>query len=110
MPGPGYEVDITTVFPREKPGPLVQAASSIPVLTGNRKIVNLLRNTKCQTECASPFNLAPIPRQPLTVAKNCTVGFDTVTVAVLNIRSLAGKSFFNTCFYHQTQSYFYVFK
>ena len=95
MPGLGYEVDITIV--QEKSGPLgVQAASSIPVLTGNRKIVNLLRNRKCQTKCASPFNLAPIPRQPLTVAKNCTVGFDTVTVALLNIRSLAGKSFFNT--------------
>ena len=55
--------------------------------------MNLLRNRKCGTKCANPFNLAPIPRQPLTVAKNCTVGFDTVTVALLNIRSLAGKSF-----------------
>ena len=39
MPGPGYEADITTVFPREKPGLLgVQVSSSIPVLTGKRKM------------------------------------------------------------------------
>ena len=53
------------VFLLEEPGPLgVWAAPSIPELSGNRQMVNLLRNRKCLTQYASLSNLAPISHQP----------------------------------------------
>ena len=65
MLGPGEHVDITAVVPREKPEPRgAQAASPLPVCTGNRKNVNLLRKRKCINKSANPFNLAAIPHQP----------------------------------------------
>ena len=67
-------------------------ASLIPVLIGNRKRMNLLKIRKHPS--ANLSNLASIPRQSQTVAKNCADNaFNKLHLALLNVRSLAGKTF-----------------
>ena len=60
MPGPGCNTDANNVLPQEKSGPYgVQVAFSIPVMTGNRRMVKLVRNRKGKSA-----NLLSIACQP----------------------------------------------
>ena len=72
----------------------INTSRPIYFLSGKEFHSRTIQCTIILMSTAPPNNyLAPIPRQPQTVAKNCTFGFDTVNVALLNIRSLGGKSF-----------------
>ncbi|KAI4800683.1 hypothetical protein KUCAC02_009526 [Chaenocephalus aceratus] len=77
------------------PGPCLPVALPISVLIGNRlRAVNDLRYRKHSNVCVSLSNLAVIPCQPQLVTKNMTDSvFNKLKLALLNVRSLAGKTF-----------------
>ena len=85
MPGPGCNTDTNNVLPQEKSGPYgVQIAFSIPVMTGNRRMVKLVRNKKGKSA-----NLLSIACQPRNIAVSPAI---STRLALLNIRSLVNKS------------------
>ena len=69
---------------QDKPGPCVLGSSTIYVVIGNRKRMANKHVT------ANFANLASIPRQPQSVPKN----ENTLTLALLNVRSLAENHFY----------------
>ena len=72
---------------QEKSGPYgVQVAFSIPVMTGNRKVVKVVRNKKRSIKSA---NLVNIACQPRNIPVSPVI---STRLALLNIRSLANKS------------------
>ena len=77
------------------PGPCLPVALPISVLIGNRlRAVNQLRNRKCSNVCVRLSNLAVIPCQPQLVTTFFTDSvFNKLKLALLNVRSLAGKTF-----------------
>lgn len=92
MLGPGCKANGTHDSFQNKPGPGMLVASPIPVLTGNRKhFPILIRNRKHLSNSVNLSNLALIPHQPQSVSRKCS--FNMLTLALLNVRSLAGKSF-----------------
>ena len=95
MLGPGCKANDTHVTSQQKPGPSVPVACPIPVLIGNRKrMVNLLRERKHPTGSVNLSNLTSIPRQLQLVSKNWAGNtFSKLYSALLNIRSLSGKTF-----------------
>ena len=85
MPGPGCNTDTNNVLPQEKSGPYgVQIAFSIPVMTGNRRMVKLVRNKK-----GISANLLSIACQPRNIPVSPAI---STRLALLNIRSLVNKS------------------
>lgn len=87
MPGPGCNTDIKNALPQEKSGPYgVQTTFPIPVMTGNRKVVRLVRNKKGSVKST---NLLNIECQPRNAPVSPVV---STRLALLNIRSLANKS------------------
>ena len=88
MPGPGCDININIVLSQEKSGPHgVQSAFSIPVIIGNRKGIKLVRNEKSSIKSANLLSIACHPRNsPVSPVKD-------LHLALLNIRSLVGKSF-----------------
>ena len=85
MPGPGCNTDTNNVLPQEKSGPYgVQIAFSIPVMTGNRRMVKLVRNKKGKSA-----NLLSIACQPRNIPVSPAI---SARLALLNIRSLVNKS------------------
>ena len=80
MPGPGCNTDTNNVLPQEKSGPYgVQVAFSIPVMTGNRRMVKLVRNKK-----GKPANLLCIACQPRNIPVTPAI---STRLALLNITS-----------------------